>query len=125
MAMKKLLVLVLALAVLSPTLAFAGGSTDAALALGAFAVFNQIISGTGVFGGFRTAYPPVYPLPAPVIVAPPPPVVFAPPPQVVVVRPPVAYYAPAPAYYYRAPHRVVMGRHGWCPPGRMKHGRCF
>ena len=48
--MKKLLAVALVLIVLSPALAFAGSSTDAALALGAFAVFNQILSGTGVFG---------------------------------------------------------------------------
>jgi len=109
--MKKLLVLGLALAVLSPTLAFAGASTDAALGLGAFAVFNQIISGTGVFGGLA------YPAPAPVIVAPPPPVIVAPPP------PPV-YYSPAPVYYYHVPSRMVV-RSGWCPPGHMRHGRCY
>lgn len=123
--MKKLLAVVLALTVLSPTLAFAGGATNAALGLGAFAVFNQIISGTGVFGGFQAAYPAAaYAAPAPVFVAPPPPVVLAPPPTVVVVRPPVAYYSPAPAYYYHAPARVVVGPR-WCPPGHMKHGRCF
>ena len=49
--MKKLLAVALVLIVLSPAVAFAGSSTDAALALGAFAVFNQILSGTGIFGG--------------------------------------------------------------------------
>ena len=49
--MKKLLAVALVLIVLSPALAFAGSSTDAALGLGAFAVFNQILSGTGIFGG--------------------------------------------------------------------------
>lgn len=116
--MRKLLALVLAVAVLSPSLAFAGASTDAALGLGAFAVFNQIISGTGVFGGFRAAYP----APAPVVVAPPPPVVVVPPPPVV-VTPPLVYYSSAPIYY-SAPSRVVVTR-GWCPPGHMRHGRCF
>ncbi len=116
--MKRVLALVLALAVLSPTLAFAGSATDAALGLGAFAVFNQILSGTGIFGGF---YGAAYPAAAPVVVAPPPPVVVAPPP-VVVVPPPVTYYYPAPVYY--APARVVVVR-GWCPPGHAKHGRCF
>jgi hypothetical protein len=115
--MKRLLMLVLALAMLSPTFAFAGASTDAAVGLGAFAVFNQIISGTGVFGGVR----PVYPAPA-VVVAPPPPVVVAPRPPVVVVPPPRVYYR-APVYYY-APHRVVVTR-GWCAPGYVSHGRCF
>ena len=49
--MKKLLAVALVLIVLSPVVAFAGSPTDAALALGAFAVFNQILAGTGVFGG--------------------------------------------------------------------------
>ena len=47
--MKKLIALVLAAAVFAPTLAFAGASTDAALGLGAFAVFNQILGGVGIF----------------------------------------------------------------------------
>ena len=47
--MKNLIALVLAVAVFAPTLAFAGASTDAALGLGAFAVFNQILGGVGVF----------------------------------------------------------------------------
>src|SRR5713226_3880195 len=64
-----------------PGLASAGSSTDAALGLGAFAVFNQILSGTGVFGGGRTVVierPVVYaPAPPPVVYAPaPPPVVY-------------------------------------------------
>ena len=90
--MKKLTALVLALVLLSPVVAFAGSSTDAALGLGAFAVFNQILGGVGLFGGF--AHPaPVYAAPA-VVYAPPPPVVYAPPP--VVYAPPPVVYAPAP-----------------------------
>ena len=97
-----------------PGLASAGASTDAALGLGAFAVFNQILSGTGVFGGGRTVV-----VERPVVVAPPPPVVYAPPPRVVYApaprpvvvypAPPVVYrtprvvYAPAPVYGYYAP----------------------
>ncbi len=84
--MKKLMALVLAVAVLSPAVAFAGSSTDAALGLGAFAVFNQILGGTGVF----QPYPPQ--------------------PQVIVVQPPVPYYPdyydPTPGYY--APTRVII-----------------
>jgi len=78
---------------LIPGVALAG-SDDAALALGAFAVFNQLISGTGVFAGV-----------APVIVAPQP--VYAPPPQVYVaprpvyVTPPPVVVAPTPVYVYR------------------------
>ena len=45
--MKKLIALLIAVAVLMPGLAFAGASTDAALGLGAFAVFNQILGGVG------------------------------------------------------------------------------
>jgi hypothetical protein len=121
--MKKLLAVALVLIVLTPALAFAGSSTDAALGLGAFAVFNQILSGTGIFGGLVVAPPP------PVVVVHPAPVVYAPPPQVVIVQPaPVyvgprgGYYAPAPVYRH-APRPVPVVRN-WCPPGHMKHGRC-
>jgi len=74
----------LVIALLAPTAAFAGSATDAALGLGAFAVFNQMLGGVGVFGH---AY------------APPPAVVVAPPP------PPVAVYQyPYPAYSYPDPY---------------------
>jgi hypothetical protein len=127
--MKKTIIFASLLALLIPGAAFAGSSTDAALGLGAFAVFNQIISGTGVFGVFAPAPRPVY-LPAP-----PPPV--APP---VVVQPqyyPV--YVPAPVYHApvhyrpvdRAPARVVVIEkrlvvapgHGVIPPGHARNGR--
>ena len=142
--MKKLLAVALILIVLSPALAFAGSSTDAALALGAFAVFNQILSGAGVFGGLLghqpvvVAPPPPVAIyqPAPVVYAPPPPiyqpepVVYAPPPPVAIVRPaPVVfaprggYYAPAPVYRH-APRPFPVAR-GWCPAGHMNHGRCY
>ena len=145
--MKKLLAVALVLIVLSPALAFAGSSTDAALGLGAFAVFNQILSGTGIFGGVLgrqavvvappppvTIYEPV-PVYQPAPIYQPAPVVYAPPPPVVVVRPaPVfvprggyyssgGYYAPAPIYRH-APRPVPVAR-GWCPPGHVKHGRCY
>ena len=98
--MKKLMALVLAVVLLTPAMAFAGSSTDAALGLGAFAVFNQILGGVGVFGGYA-APAPVYaaPAPAPVYVAPPPPppVYFAP-----------GYVVPAPVYVTPAP--VVVTR---------------
>ena len=133
--MKKLLAVALVLIVLSPALAFAGSSTDAALGLGAFAVFNQILSGTGVFGGLFGQQTVVVAPPPPVTIYQPAPVVYAPPPPVVVVRPaPVfipsggyyssgGYYAPAPIYRH-APRSVPVAR-GWCPPGHMKYGRCY
>jgi len=112
--MKKLAAAVMVLALLVPGAAFAGPSTDAARGLGAFAVFNQIISGTGIFGGYRPAAQPV---------------VVAPPVQErVVVReyypvyvpPPPTYYAPvyyAPAYSHT---RVIVRERGWVPPGHAK-----
>lgn len=48
--MKRVAALVVIAMLLLPGVALAGSSTDAALGLGAFAVFNQILSGTGVFG---------------------------------------------------------------------------
>ena len=89
-----------------PSLARAGSSTDAALGLGAFAVFNQILSGTGIFGGGR----PVV-IERPVVVAPPP-VVYAPPvpvyaPPAYGYAPPAPVYAPPPAVVYRTPPAVV------------------
>src|SRR5437899_12052388 len=74
--MRKLAAAVMVLALLVPGAAFAGSSTDAALGLGAFAVFNQIISGTGIFGHSSPAVvtrPTV--IERQVVVAPPPPVV--------------------------------------------------
>lgn len=121
--MKKLIALVLAVAVLTPTLAFAGASTDAALGLGAFAVFNQILGGVGIFHRgpvvapapvYVAPPPPVY-VPAPVYVAPPP--RYIPAPRVVVSPYPV--YAPA-------PHHVVVHQHpAFCPPGHARKGWCY
>src|SRR5213594_2469347 len=114
--MKRVAAFVLLTMLLIPGVALAGAATDAALGLGAFAVFNQILSGTGLFGGTAAVAAP-----APVVVAPPPPVYAAPPAPVYVAPPPppVAYYPPAPVYvappppvaYYPAPpvyygHRV-------------------
>ena len=102
--MKKLIALVLAAAVLMPGLAFAGASTDAALGLGAFAVFNQILGGVGIFHR------------GPVVAAPS--VVYAPPPP--------AYYAPPPRAYVPAPrHVVVHERPAFCPPGHARKGWCY
>lgn len=117
--MKKLMALVLAVVLLSPAVAFAGsGATNAALGLGAFAVFNQMLGGVGLFGGFAPVPAPVYAAPPPVVYAPPP-VVYAPPPVVytpppVVYAPPPVVYAPAPAVFVGPPvvvHRPVFVRH--------------
>jgi len=117
--MKKLIALVLAAAVLMPGLAFAGASTDAALGLGAFAVFNQILGGVGIFHrGPVVAAPPLVYAPPPVYYAPPPPPrVYAPAPRVIVRPHPV--YAPAPR------HVVVHPRPAFCPPGHARKGWCY
>lgn len=117
--MKKLAAAVMVLALLVPGAAFAGSSTDAALGLGAFAVFNQIISGTGIFGGYRPAAQPVVvapPVQERVVVREYYPVYVQ--PQPVYVPPPPTYYAPAyyaPAYYAPAySHtRVIVRERGW------------
>jgi len=110
--MKALVVLVLAVVVLAPGMAHADAATDATLGLGAFAVFNQILSGTGVFGGFGG---------------------YAAHPRAVVVHPPVPRVVVAPVHAYPWPvivrpgyHRHSLGvhvhrhvHHG--PPGRH-HG---
>ena len=113
--MKLVVAVVLIAMLLLPGVALAGSSTDAALGLGAFAVFNQIISGTGIFGGLA---------PAPVaqrIVVERQVVVVPPPAPVVVVPQPVTVYAvPAPVYYRTYVQHVP----AWCPPGLAKQGRC-
>lgn len=119
--MKKLIALVLAVAVFAPTLAFAGASTDAALGLGAFAVFNQFLGGVGIFhrGPVLAPAPVVVARPAPVYV--PAPVVVAPPPPVVVPR---VVARPYPLYV-PAPRPVVVRERGFCPPGHLRHGWCY
>src|SRR5262245_5338638 len=113
--MKKTIVLASLIALLIPGAAFAGASTDAALGLGAFAVFNQMIAGTGLFGVFAPPVPRAVVVPPPVVVPAP---VIAPPPVIVheyrpvYVQPPVyyapppVYYAPPPVYYAPPVHRV-------------------
>jgi len=112
---KTILALTFAGAALLPSFAFAGASTDAALGLGAFAVFNQILGGVGLFGHGPTvavaAPAPVYVEPAPVVYAPPPPVVYAPPPPPPVVYQQPVVYQPYPVYYGQ-PRRVVVVEHG-------------
>jgi hypothetical protein len=118
--MKKLIALVLAVAVFAPTLAFAGASTDAALGLGAFAVFNQFLGGVGIFhrGPVVVPAPVVVARPAPVYV--PAPVVVGPPPVIVprVVARPYPLYVPA-------PRPVLVRERGFCPPGHLRHGWCY
>jgi hypothetical protein len=122
--MKTLIALVLAVAVFAPTLAFAGASTDAALGLGAFAVFNQILGGVGIFHR-----PPVIVAPAPVVVAPPvapvvvaPAPVYVPTPAPLVVAPRVVA-RPYPVYV-PAPRHVVVRQPVFCPPGHARKGWC-
>jgi len=100
--MKFLTTVALLTVVVLPGAAFAGSSTDAALGLGAFAVFNQILGGVGIFGAPAR---PVAVAPAAVVVTPPPPVVYASPP-VYVAPPAPVYYAPAPPVYVAPPAPV-------------------
>src|SRR5262245_5780192 len=112
--MKKLVgVVAIAGLMLLPGAAFAGSSTDAALGLGAFAVFNQILGGVGIFGR-----PAVVAAPAPVVYAPAPPVYVAPPPPVYVAPPPVVY-APAPPVVIAPAPRVVYAP---APPVTVRPG---
>jgi hypothetical protein len=87
--------------------AHAGGATDAALGLGAFAVFNQLVRGETIFHGIFGPPPVVVAPPvavAPVVVAPPPPVAYYPPAPVYYAPRPVGpvYYRAVPRAYYRA-----------------------
>ncbi len=75
--MKKIIaivILLIGLVGLVPGTAHAGAAASAALGLGAFAVFNQIIGGVGIFGPpwayAAPAYYPAYAYPAPVYAAP-------------------------------------------------------
>jgi len=117
--MKKLIALVIAAAVLMPGLAFAGASTDAALGLGAFAVFNQILGGVGIFhrGPVVAAAPPV-------VYAPPPPVYYAPPAPAYVPAPRVIVQ-PYPVYVPAPRHVVVYPQPAFCPPGHARKGWCY
>jgi hypothetical protein len=114
--MKRVAVVVMIAMLLAPGVALAGSSTDAALGLGAFAVFNQIISGTGIFG--RPAPVVVH---QPVVVAPPP-VVVMPAPVVYAPAPVIVYPAPA---YYRTYVQYVPAYPGWVPPGHLRHGHSY
>jgi hypothetical protein len=84
-------ILLVSLVGIVPGTAHAGGAASAALGLGAFAVFNQILGGVGIFGlpwaYAAPAYYPAYAYAAPVYAAPAP-----------------AYYTASPSY---APPRPV------------------
>lgn len=107
--MKRIAAVIMIALLLLPGVALAGSSTDATLGLGAFAVFNQILGGVGIFGGH----------PEPAYAARP--VVVAPPPVVVVPQPVVVYQAPAPVYY-RTYVRYAPAYPAWVPPGHAKRG---
>jgi hypothetical protein len=68
-------VLLVSLVSFWPATAQAGAGVDAALALGAFAVFNQFLGGVGIFGVpwayAAPAYYPAYYYPPPVYAVPP------------------------------------------------------
>jgi len=121
--MKRVAAFVLLTMLLIPGVALAGSSTDAALGLGAFAVFNQILSGTGIFGAFNPApapvvvQRPVY-VQQPVVVAPPAPVYVAPAPPVYYAPPAPVYYAPRPVVVYPAPGYWMHRQHA-----RFEHDR--
>src|SRR5882762_8705278 len=114
MPMKRLAAVALMTVILLPGVAFSGSSTDAALGLGAFAVFNQILGGVGVFGRpavvVAPAPPVVYAPAPPVVYAPPPPIMYAPPPPVVYAPPPPVVFAPPPPVVYGPPAVVYAPR---------------
>jgi hypothetical protein len=122
--MKQAVAILAVLAVLGlalPAPARADASTDAALALGAFAVFNQLLRGETIFHGVVAPRAVVRETvvvhqPPAVVYAPPPAVVYAPPPVVVYPPPPVVY-APASAAVIYYGHVVAPPHHGWTPPG--------
>ena len=121
--MKTLGAVVLIALLLAPGVAFADSATDAALGLGAFAVFNQILGGVGVFSRpapVVVAPPPVVYSPPPVVYAPPPPV-YVQPQAVYVPPPPVVVYRPVPVY---DKHKYRDHGRAWCPPGLARQGRC-
>src|SRR5262245_17718124 len=97
-----------ALSLVVPVQASAGSATDAALALGAFAVFNQIVWGYGA-----------HPVVRETIVVQQPAVVYAPPPP----PPPAVIYAPPPVVYYAPPSPVVVYPNGYAYGYHYRRGR--
>ncbi len=111
--MRNVLVSLVLAGVLSLTLpqpAQAGSSTDAALALGAFAVLNQFVTDQTIshygFGPQHVVRETVIvQQPPSVIYAPPPPVIYVPLPPVVVYPNGYAYGPPQYFQYYRHDRR--------------------
>jgi hypothetical protein len=107
--------------------AMAGGAAqDAALALGAFAVFNQIVRGETIFNAPPPVVygpPPVVYAPPPVVYAPPPPVVYTPPSPVVVYPPPAVVHYPVYPYVKRGGYWVWAPKPGPWKPGKWKPGK--
>ncbi len=117
--MKSLLILGLVIVLLTPSLALAGGhhrhrgwsSTDWALALGSFAVANQILTGQTVFHklfGQESAAPQPYPAAAPQQSA-------APQPYPVAVPQPYPVAVPQP-YPVAVPQPYPVGQPAMCNP---------
>lgn len=99
-----------------PRPAAAGAATDAALALGAFAVLNQMVRGETVLHLFARPAPPIVHRAPPRVIYAPSPVVYAPPPPPRVHRGPVVVH----------PHgRWVLSRGHWVWTPRVlpKHRR--
>ena len=118
--MKTLIALTLTAALLLPSIAFAGSATDAALGLGAFAVFNQIGGGTGIFQRGPAVREVVVAQPVQETVVYQPYPVY----QAYPVYEPYPVYQPYPVYYSPTPQPVFVERSHWCPPGQAKKGRC-
>ena len=122
----KRLVTVIALLVLAagsflaiPEQASAGSSSDAALALGAFAVFNQIVRGETIFNSSPHVIRETVVVEQPVVVQQPA-VVYAPPPAVVYTPapPPAVVYVPAPPPVIVYPSNGYYDpRYGYVAPG--------
>jgi hypothetical protein len=122
---------VLAMSQVQPALA--GASADAALGLGAFAVFNQLVRGETVFNGILGQRPAVA-VQQPVVVAPPPPVYVAPPRPVYVAPPQPVYVVPPPQAVVVEPQgrwawngaQWVWVQRGWYPRERYyRHHRHY
>src|SRR5882672_6219375 len=108
-AVAVLVALVITAIVLPPAHANAGSSSDAALALGAFAVFNQIVAGQTIFqpGPRYVVHETVVVHQPPVVIYQPAPVVYAPPPVGVYAPPPPPVFVYPNGYAYGAPRSQV------------------